>query len=247
MKRFNITISLIFIYNLITFSQTDTIVRKSLFSENSDTTEVFLVNRVPKPFKNVFSYDLLGITWGERKISYDRLITKYLAINFSAGYTKEDLIYNMSNAESIYEYSYDFLDGEASHRATLGYMYSFGIKRYLKTSFYGTYISPVISIAEYKAKAYKRLNGSYKDDYDFTDEYNVNNRSITDFKVELGYIYYSDKHFFWNANVAAGLRKSREQFFSEIDTYPQTYTYIQNDVSTLLPLITFGFKIGIAF
>ncbi|MEX0965976.1 MAG: hypothetical protein WD077_01965 [Bacteroidia bacterium] len=194
--------------------------------------------------KHIFKVNPLNIFIGDFPVYYEHKLDKRLSVEVGAGYTFRNYIFGIwqTTASQVPEFI-DIREAEPgfSARASLRYF-----PNKLREGIYdieGFYFGPEIQ--------YKAYNMSVLEcDPDFPNRYTENtkseHRNLLDIKITFGYQQFYSGNFIVDFYGGIGVRsKDQNLHFCDWDETQRSFLSTPENVKTVVPVISAGFKFGL--
>ncbi len=217
----------------ILFSQNTGIVVYEPFNVKDSVNQATVI----KIDKNCLKWNISLLGRGCFAFDYERLLSQALTMEFEAGITYRDLIFESifeSESSDIYDYS------DNSDNVRLGYIIGADLRFYpTEGDFEGLYISPMLRYRFYQSEKEFDLNDKV---VTFSNDYNM-----SDVGFIVGCQRESDySEVLWDWFFGVSFRRFEYKDFSEVyeeNSYDIT-GYESKDKKMGLPAIICGFKVG---
>lgn len=184
--------------------------------------------------KNLIKLSLLEAFSGDIAFYYERVLQKNLSAEIGIGVTLNDYL-------SIIM---DNLDYETTDRtALLGSSFALGLRYYPFMASDEFYFSP-----EFKHRYYHSTYNPYSSSTNNTFDPLEEKKNVTNFRINVGYVYFFDKNIFIDYYAGIGIASIKETYYKSV--YDQTttlYDYQKVNTVNLRPRLNLGVKFGFTF
>lgn len=182
--------------------------------------------------------NLLAPLGGNIAVSLERQLLSKLTAEASAGVTLrnfgQNFLYDFFEVQNDFNYGIIRTHG-------IGPSVSAAIKYYPDGALEGYYFSPEIRYRRYNSSAWETGIGAPYDEYN----------TLTDFKLQFGYVSYIDQHIVMEYFAGVGIRYRNSEMLQFVEEDPVTkspvYGVRLQSSSEYAPLLSIGLKFGFSF
>lgn len=209
----------------------------SLFSFAQDGPKVVVFNSQPEEDRNepsnysgLIKLSLLDAVSGDLSMYYERLLQQKTSFEFGLGVTVDDYLSVLMQSANETTTTINY------RKANLGYSFGLGFRYYPFKASEEIYFAP-----EFK---HRRYNSTYTPEAISYHE----QKSTSNFRFTVGYVYFFDKSVFIDYYGGLGLGIVKTTSY-DLVTDPNTFinSYEKKTITSPKPTFTIGVKIGFAF